>query len=352
MSIKDKLQIILITYNRRVLLERTLKQLAADNSPIKDCEITVLDNASTDGTKELCENFCNQHSNFIYKRNPKNVGLSGNIIKAMELASKKWLWILCDDDSFRWDAWSEIESALQEDYDLVFTRKNPIKCDYSHLINDSAFLPNVIFNTKHITSTTLINAYGIAHTLCPHHAITCKVINENGKMFTPDSPFEIVMAGNNDVDNKDYLKVKNDDLYFKFANYNILQGYINSYMLIKDEKVRHECMDVLCQGLTFKQSMNGFLHFNPEGDLVQIFELLANADKRQIEDFIDILISSSNLAKEKYIKFILSNTVLISKNILNKYRRLIICVSFHDNDIIIKLFGINIKIKKWWKKCQ
>ena len=58
MSIKDKLQIYLITYNRKIQLEHTLKQILAKDSPIRNFDITILDNASTDGASELIDEYC------------------------------------------------------------------------------------------------------------------------------------------------------------------------------------------------------------------------------------------------------------------------------------------------------
>ena len=46
--LKDKLQICIITYNRKKYIERTLNQLLAENSPIKDFVIAVFDNASAE----------------------------------------------------------------------------------------------------------------------------------------------------------------------------------------------------------------------------------------------------------------------------------------------------------------
>lgn len=41
MYIKENLQIILITYNRKNYLQRTFDQIFADNSPIKGFDITI-----------------------------------------------------------------------------------------------------------------------------------------------------------------------------------------------------------------------------------------------------------------------------------------------------------------------
>jgi len=63
MKINNNLDIFLITYNRKEQLEGTFKQILAKNSPIKDIPITILDNCSTDGTSQLCEEYAKQYPN-------------------------------------------------------------------------------------------------------------------------------------------------------------------------------------------------------------------------------------------------------------------------------------------------
>ena len=46
--IVNKLEIFILTYNRESKLERTLQMLS--NSSLKDLKITIMNNASTDGT--------------------------------------------------------------------------------------------------------------------------------------------------------------------------------------------------------------------------------------------------------------------------------------------------------------
>ena len=286
MPINEILEPIIITYNRKNELHNTLNAVFAADSPIKACEITVLDNASDDGSSELCEEFCKLYPNLKHIRHRKNIGLAGNIIEAMKFASKKYLWILCDDDKFNWENWAEIEEALYKDYDAIHTHRNPLSLASANLINDEAFLPNVIYNTKHITDITIQNAYGIAHTLCPHHAIGCKILNENGKIFIPTDFSDIIIAGNNDVANKDYSKAENQNLYYKFRHYNIIQGYINAYVLIKDKKLRYQCMDVLCQGVPFAKSIKVMLKLGFADTLASICELLGLLSWKQKSVFI------------------------------------------------------------------
>ena len=60
----EKLQIIIVTYNRAKYLERTLNCLLDKDSPVREIDILVQDNCSSDNTKQICENFKQKYQNF------------------------------------------------------------------------------------------------------------------------------------------------------------------------------------------------------------------------------------------------------------------------------------------------
>ena len=72
MSLKNKLQIIVITYNREKALRRTLEQLLDEKSPVRDITIHVLDNKSQDSTRAITEEFSAKHANLHYVCNKYN----------------------------------------------------------------------------------------------------------------------------------------------------------------------------------------------------------------------------------------------------------------------------------------
>ena len=81
MEIQKQLEIIIPTYNRKVHITHTLEQLTAADSPVKNCSITVLDNASTDGSSEVIESFAKKFANVTHIRHPKNIGGNANITR-------------------------------------------------------------------------------------------------------------------------------------------------------------------------------------------------------------------------------------------------------------------------------
>lgn len=93
-NIKDYLEIIIPTYNRKKDLENALKQFLSPDSPVRSCLITILDNASNDDTETFVTQLISTHPNIQYKRHKINIGMGANICAAMALASKPYYWLV------------------------------------------------------------------------------------------------------------------------------------------------------------------------------------------------------------------------------------------------------------------
>jgi len=239
--IKDKLDIVLITYNRKEYLKSTLDEVFSADSPVKDFDITVLDNSSTDGSSELIQEYCDRYSNLKHIVNPKNIGGCANIAKALvEIPSKKYVWVLCDNDNYDWTVWNEIEKAISEDYDVIMTRQ----CDnnVSQIFYESAFLPACIYKTNVITETVAENIYNNIKMLFPHLALSAKNINDNNSFYIPSK--SIVLVGKNPNQNESYTRGHNkDDLPESRQNIFWSVGYFSSLEYIKDKKIRNEIIN-------------------------------------------------------------------------------------------------------------
>jgi len=92
----DRICGVVVTYNRKALLEECLTALL--NQTRRLDEIIVIDNASTDGTEDLVKA---QFPGVTYVKLAKNTGGAGGFYKGMKLAFEKghdWIWVM-DDDS-------------------------------------------------------------------------------------------------------------------------------------------------------------------------------------------------------------------------------------------------------------
>ncbi len=87
---------VVVTYNRRSLLEGCLEALLRQDRPID--EILVINNASTDGTAEmLAEKY---RGKVTHVRLEENMGGAGGFYEGIRLAYEKghdWIWVMDDD---------------------------------------------------------------------------------------------------------------------------------------------------------------------------------------------------------------------------------------------------------------
>lgn len=248
-SLYSLLEIIIPTYNRKEHLTRTLTQLTAPESPVRQLSITVLDNASTDGSSEVIDEFAAKFSNITHIRHQKNIGGNGNIARAFELARAPYVWVVCDDDSFRWDAWGEIENALRTDrYDILLTRKDDLKgtSDIAKIIRQLTFLPAGIYRTSNITSGVLMNILANIPNMFPHLAVACEVFNRKGTIFLPQG--EIMDQCTFDTKTSgDEWTLKGYDSYAPAVLQNMFWtvGFLNSLQMLEDPKLRTYVIDHL-----------------------------------------------------------------------------------------------------------
>lgn len=91
-----QLSIGLPVYNGRPYVEVAIKALLAQT--FQDIEIVIVDNASDDGTWDLCERFAAQDSRVKLTRQATNVGAAANYNQAFHNSSGKYFkWATADD---------------------------------------------------------------------------------------------------------------------------------------------------------------------------------------------------------------------------------------------------------------
>jgi glycosyltransferase involved in cell wall biosynthesis len=95
-ALKPLVTIGIPTYNRAGLLDRAIKSvLCQDYFPL---EIVISDNASTDGTKDLCVYYAERDKRVRYLPSRSNVGATANFSNALKVARGEYFMWLGDDD--------------------------------------------------------------------------------------------------------------------------------------------------------------------------------------------------------------------------------------------------------------
>lgn len=263
MSIADKLGIVITTYNRATHLKRTLTTLLASDSPVKNCQITVQSNHSSDDTPDVVKAMQTDHPNLCYRENPYNLGISGNICKAMELADKEYHWNLCDDDRFDWSGWAEVENAIMD--------KAPVICASNYMIPEGhrtavdyqlgqmGFVPAVIIRTELYTDTTIRNAFDNIFTLFPHLVPVVTFLNAGGKIHVVSK--EIVTNGMEEGTDCSYLRGARPDIIFhRSRTMTWMVGYSNIIANLTDRKLAQRCFHTVIAGdHSFRSGYYAFL---------------------------------------------------------------------------------------------
>ncbi len=95
-QVTPRISICIPTYNYGRFIGDSLA--SALNQTLRDLEVVVVDNCSTDDTAEFVERFAKTDPRVRYYCNEKNVGMVGNWNRCLELARGEFVTILCADD--------------------------------------------------------------------------------------------------------------------------------------------------------------------------------------------------------------------------------------------------------------
>ena len=290
MYIKDKLQIYIITYNRKSKLQNTLNSILKENSPIREFDITILDNASTDGSSEMIEEYCVKHKNIKHVRHHINIGGNANICRAFELSAacgKEYAWILCDDDYYDWENWAEIENAIcYGKYDMLYTCTQSIshKKDIAELTHQATFIPAIIYSVSCINDEVLQNMYNTINTMFCQTMLHADIIcNKPDRVFLPIKDV-VIRVDSPEESDKTIIRGRNERLVHpdtKNVFWHI--GFIKAIQIVSDKKKRNYIIQkVRFNGDKTPDLVDYFLEIirynkkNKQGNLKNLFELYFN----------------------------------------------------------------------------
>lgn len=284
MSLTDDLEIILITYNRKKHLQKTFDQIFAKDSPIKNFPITILDNKSDDGSSELIEEYKLKFPNITHIIHNHNIGGNANIARAYETASKKYVWVLCDDDYYDWSNWNEIQSAIESDkYDLIYTctlliRNNE---DIAQLQHQATFVPGCIYATRRITDDVMQNIHNTVNTMFSQVMISADIICKTpDRIYIPSKDIVIRVLPEEENDNTIIRGRVEKDVHpdTKLVFWHI--GFIKAIQIVNDKRKRDYIIQNVRFTDIFEQSFLQYMifiidynHNNKNDSLKNLFNL-------------------------------------------------------------------------------
>lgn len=120
----------------RQALESIHLQLSTTTAISPLIEVVVADNASTDDTPDVLNQYANLIENFISVRNPQNVGFDGNVNVAVRAARGQYCWYLGDDDII-------LPGAIEHMLEICKTNAPAVISVLDEPLTDRQALPNI-----------------------------------------------------------------------------------------------------------------------------------------------------------------------------------------------------------------
>ena len=102
---------VIVSYNRKFLLKEAIDHLLDQDA--QGFDILVIDNASTDGTKEYISNYIDRKE-ILYHNTGSNLGGAGGFSKGIRLAVEmgyEYVWVMDDDTMVQKDALRQLLAA-------------------------------------------------------------------------------------------------------------------------------------------------------------------------------------------------------------------------------------------------
>src|SRR5215469_2085082 len=117
MTSRPKVTMGVATFNVEFYLRNAFDDVLAQD--FTDFEVVVCDNGSTDDTWAICEEYAARDSRFRIYRNPRNLGLSGNFRRIVELSEGEYFRWTAHDDRMEPTTLSRCVATLDADPDAV-----------------------------------------------------------------------------------------------------------------------------------------------------------------------------------------------------------------------------------------
>ena len=143
--------IVVVTYNRLKLLDECLDHIKRQTVPAE--KVVVVDNGSSDGTKEFLDDNYSGDDKFIIIHEKENLGGAGGFHRGIETAVKEdinWIFIIDDDAIIDFDCMEKMNPIAKENktraYACMVMRDN--KVDISHRKNLKEDIPKEKYECK------------------------------------------------------------------------------------------------------------------------------------------------------------------------------------------------------------
>jgi len=112
-TVMDELiSVIINVYNCRTYLQKTLDSVREQS--YRNLEVILVDDCSTDGSGEFCDEYCKQDGRFRVIHHEKNTGVSGPRNTGLRVAKGDYVYFMDGDDYIHVEAIEALADAIKE----------------------------------------------------------------------------------------------------------------------------------------------------------------------------------------------------------------------------------------------
>ena len=126
------------TYNYARFLPDCINSVLSQT--LTDWELIICDDCSTDNTAEIVAEYVRADDRIVYRKNERRLGMNGNVKRAAETGSGKYLKMLCSDDWLAPECLKMLVELMEKNPQVVLATPAEIACDESGQAKHFQFL--------------------------------------------------------------------------------------------------------------------------------------------------------------------------------------------------------------------
>ena len=145
-----KISVLIPVFNRKLFIAECIQSVL--DQTITDFELIIVDNASNDGTWEICECLAGTDARLHIFRNATNIGPLKNIVLGIEKCGGEYVKILFSDDLMQQNCLQKLVETLEENADGAMVITNVSALRNGEILKKPLYL----FKDEKIASTEYI----------------------------------------------------------------------------------------------------------------------------------------------------------------------------------------------------
>ena len=114
------------TYNYAAFISQCIESVIRQT--LRDWELLVFDNSSTDGTDQIVQRYAAQDARIRYARNESNIGMSPNLKRAADACIGRVIKVLCADDWLAPTCLEVMLAAMDANPSVVLCTSGEVNC--------------------------------------------------------------------------------------------------------------------------------------------------------------------------------------------------------------------------------